>query len=183
MPCKDITHLHVFPLYMRRRSLLVDQASALAGLLPRQPHLDVQITCMYSQGWAACRRQAPRALRQYSSRCCGSVARAEDAEEDDEAEQDNALQGALRWAFTKTGLQGVAEALDDNWAVSVAIVVLYLASLAASFASGWSSSLRPGQWPYSRNFIQRTIISGVSGDVEGAVMAVSVTPHGAIRMQ
>lgn len=81
------------------------------------------------------RRQAPRALRQYSSRCCGSVTRAEDAGED-EPEQANALQRALRWVFAKTGLQGVAEALDDNWAVSVAIVILYLASLAASFVSG-----------------------------------------------
>ena len=76
--------------------------------------------------------------RQFSSRCCGSVARADDAEEN-EADQDNALQRALRWAFTITGLQGLAEALDDKWAVSVAIVVLYLASLAASFASGASS--------------------------------------------
>ena len=74
-------------------------------------------------------------MRQFSSRCCGSVARADDAGED-EPDQDNALQGALRWVFSKTGLQGIADALDDKWAVSVAIVVLYLASLAASFASG-----------------------------------------------
>ena len=93
------------------------------------------LTWLYRYTRAACRRQASRALRQHSSRCCGSTARAEDAGEE-EQEQDNALQGALRWAFTKTGLQGIAEALDDNWAVSVAIVVLYLASLAASFASG-----------------------------------------------
>ena len=33
-------------------------------------------------------------------------------------------------------LQAIAEALEDNWAVSVAIVMLYLASFAASFASG-----------------------------------------------
>ena len=46
------------------------------------------------------------------------------------------MQRALRWVFAKTGLQGVAEILDDNWAVSVAIVALYLASFAASFASG-----------------------------------------------
>lgn len=82
-----------------------------------------------------CRRRGPRAL-QHSG--CSSAAQAGsiDKGEDEEGAQDNRVQGALRWVFTKTGLQQIAELLDDNWAVSVSIVVLYLASLAAGFASG-----------------------------------------------
>ena len=67
------------------------------------------------------------------------MGQAHDAE-GDEAEQDNAVQGALRWAFIKTGLQGIAEAVGDNGAVGVSFVILYLASLTASFAAGDSQS-------------------------------------------
>ena len=82
-----------------------------------------------------CRRQGPRAP-QHSG--CSSAAQAGsvDEGEDEEGAQDNKVQGTLRWVFTKTGLQQIAELLDDNWAVSVSIVVLYLASLAAGLASG-----------------------------------------------
>ena len=81
------------------------------------------------------RRRHRPGLVQHSSSCCGSAATAQEAAEGEGA-PDNVVQAALRWAFAKTGLQAVAEALDDNWAVSVTIVILYLASFAASFASG-----------------------------------------------
>ena len=81
-----------------------------------------------------CRQHRPGLVR-HSSSCCGSAAAAQEAAEGEGA-PDNAVQAALRWAFRKTGLQAIAEALDDNWAVSVTIVILYLASFAASFASG-----------------------------------------------
>ena len=81
------------------------------------------------------RRRHRPGLVQHSSSCCGSAAAAQEAGEGEGA-PDNAVQAALRWAFRKTGLQAIAEALDDNWAVSMTIVILYLASFAASFASG-----------------------------------------------
>ena len=95
-----------------------------------------------------CRQHRP-GLVQHSSSCCGSAAAAQEAGEEDGA-PDNTVQAALRWAFAKTGLQAVAEALDDNWAVSVTIVILYLASFAASFASGDAMP--------SHNFVDRRAI-------------------------
>ncbi len=75
-------------------------------------------------------------MLQHSGCTLAAQAGSVDEGDADEGPQDNAVQSALRWAFIKSGLQQIAELLDDNWAVSVSIVVLYMASLAAGFASG-----------------------------------------------
>ena len=99
-----------------------------------ESHDEVTGHCQVMTLSPMCRQHRP-GLVQHSSSCCGSAAAAQEAGEGEGA-PNNAVQAALRWAFAKTGLQAVAEALDDNWAVSVTIVILYLASFAAGFASG-----------------------------------------------